>query len=69
MRIVQTILMKYQADDSHEIPYLIFSKIGKDIAKFVVCSSSCRRFTGLMVLLHSIYSDFNFKFRDFQPVL
>ena len=23
------------ADDSHEIPYLIFSKIEKDVAKFV----------------------------------
>ena len=28
------------ADDSHEISYLIFSKIGKDVAKFVV-SCSC----------------------------
>ena len=27
------------ADDSHEISYLIFSKIGKDVAKFVVCCS------------------------------
>ena len=25
------------ADDSHEISYLLFSKIGKDFAKFVVC--------------------------------
>ena len=27
------------ADDSHEISYLIFSKIGKDVSKFVVCCS------------------------------
>ena len=27
------------ADDSHEISYLIFSKIGKDVAKFVLCCS------------------------------
>ena len=27
------------ADDSHEISYLIFSKIWKDIVKFVVCYS------------------------------
>ena len=27
------------ADDSHEISYIIFSKIRKDIAKFVVCCS------------------------------
>ena len=25
------------ADDSHEISYLIFSKIRKDVTKFVVC--------------------------------
>ena len=59
MNVVQTILMKYQADDSHEMPYLFFSKIRKDISKVVVCCSSCRRFTGLMVLSHNIYSDFN----------
>ena len=27
------------ADDSHKILYLTFSKIGKDLAKFVVCCS------------------------------
>ena len=27
------------ADDSHEISYLIFLKIRKDVAKFVVCCS------------------------------
>ena len=60
MRLVQTILMKYQADDSNEKPNLFFSKMRKDIAKVVYCSS-CRRFTGLMVSSHSIYSDVNFK--------
>ena len=32
------------ADDSHEISYLIFSKIRKDVAKFVVCCSRDWRF-------------------------
>ena len=27
------------ADNSHEISFLIFSKIRKDVAKFVVCCS------------------------------
>ena len=27
------------ADDSHEISYLIFSNIRKDVAEFVVCCS------------------------------
>ena len=34
------------ADDSHEIAYLFFSKIGKDVAKFVVCCSRDWRFKG-----------------------
>ena len=35
------------ADDSHEISYLIFfSKIGKGVAKFVVCCSRDWRFKG-----------------------
>ena len=34
------------ADDSHEISYLIFSKIRKDVAKFVVCCSRDWRFKG-----------------------
>ena len=34
------------ADDSHEISYLIFSKIRKDGAKFVVC---CNRDGALYV--------------------
>ena len=32
------------ADDSHEISYLIFSKIGMDVAKFVVCCNRDWRF-------------------------
>ena len=34
------------ADDSQEISYLIFSKIKKDVAKFVVCCSRDWRFKG-----------------------
>ena len=34
-------------DDSHEIWYLTFSKIGKDVEIFVVCCSLCWRFKGL----------------------
>ena len=30
------------SDDSHEIPYLIFSKILKDVEKFVICSRDWR---------------------------
>ena len=32
------------ADDSYEVSFLIFSKIRKDVAKFVVCCSSDWRF-------------------------
>ena len=32
------------ADDSHEISYIMLLKIGKDVAKFVVC---CRRDWGI----------------------
>ena len=39
--------MKYRHDISRKIAYLIFSKIGKDFAKFVVCCSCDRRFKGL----------------------
>ena len=41
---------RLQADDSHEIAYLIFSKIGEDVAKFVVCCSRDWRFKGKGVL-------------------
>ena len=34
------------ADNSHEISYLNFSKIRKDVAKFVVCCSHDWRFKG-----------------------
>ena len=34
------------ADNSHEISYLSFSKIKKDVAKFVVCCSGDVRFKG-----------------------
>ena len=34
------------ADDSHGISYLIFSKIKKDVANFVVCCSSDWCFKG-----------------------
>ena len=34
------------ADDSHEMYTLLFSKIGKDAAKFVVCCSCDMRFKG-----------------------
>ena len=34
------------ADDSREISYLIFSKIRKDVEKFVVCCSRDWRFKG-----------------------
>ena len=34
------------ADNSLEIPFLIFSKIRKDVGKFVVCSSCDWRFKG-----------------------
>ena len=30
------------AYDTHEIPYLIFLKIGKDVAKFLVCCRALR---------------------------
>ena len=32
------------ADNSHVIPYLVLSKIGKDVAKFVTCCSGDWRF-------------------------
>ena len=35
------------AEDSDEKSYLIFSKIGKDVAKFVVCCSHDWRFKGV----------------------
>ena len=35
------------ADNFYEISYLIFSKIRKDVAKFVVCCSRDCRFKGL----------------------
>ena len=34
------------ADNSHEISYLSFSKIKKDVAKFVICCSGDVRFKG-----------------------
>ena len=42
------------ADDSHEISYLIFSKIGKDFAKFAVCCSCDWRFKGLLDILMTL---------------
>ena len=36
-------------DDSHEISYLIFSIIGKDVVKFVVCCSCDWRFKGQLL--------------------
>ena len=38
------------ADNSHEISYLILSKIRKDVAKFVVCCSREWRFKGSSLL-------------------
>ena len=37
------------ADDSHEIPYLIFVKKKKDVTKFVVCCSRDWRLNGYYV--------------------
>ena len=34
------------ADNSHEISYLIFSKIKKDVENFVLCCSRDWRFKG-----------------------
>ena len=44
------------ADDSHEISYLIFLKIKKDIAKFFVCCSRNWRFKGSdeMLFRHNV---------------
>ena len=44
------------ADDSHEISYLIFLKIKKDVAKFVVCCSRdwhfrVKRHTGMSAIV------------------
>ena len=38
------------ADDSHEISYLILSKIRKDCGKFVDCCSRDWRLKGLMII-------------------
>ena len=41
------------ADNSHEIPYLIFSEIRKDVAKIVVCCGHDWRFKGLIGWFHN----------------
>ena len=43
------------ADRSHEISYLIFLKIGKDVAKFVVGCSGDWRFKGQCTFLILYY--------------
>ena len=38
---------RLQAEDSHEISYLISIQIKKDVTKFVICCSRDWRFKGL----------------------
>ena len=40
------------ADDSHEIYYLIFFEISKDVAKFVVCCSRDGHFKELFIRIY-----------------
>ena len=39
------------ADNSHEIQYLIFSKIQKDVEKFVVCCSRDWQLADILFIL------------------
>ena len=41
------------ADDSHEISYLIFSRVMKDVAKLVVCCSRDWRFKDKILFQHN----------------
>ena len=45
------------ADNPHEISYLIFSKIGKDVARFVVCCSRDWCFKGLIKKLEASWGN------------